>query len=100
MIGACTLYADRTKYWRPLSKDDRECLFIGCLKLKLILFQALLLAIVGLSYYGNEGTRLFFGLLDYLGVGITVGFSIVIPLIFLSYLCDGNILIFVSGIHK
>ena len=67
---------------------------------KLILFQALLLAIVGLSYYGNEGTRLFFGLLDYLGVGITVGFSIVIPLIFLSYLCDGNILIFVSGIHK
>ena len=64
------------------------------------LFQALLLVIVGLSYYGNEGTRLFFGLLDYLGVGITVGFSIVIPLIFLSYLCDGNILIFVSGFHK
>ena len=75
--------------------------FKGFFKLRLILlFQALLLAIVGLSYYGNEGTRLFFGLLDYLGVGITVGFSIVIPLIFLSYLCDGNILIFVSGIHK
>ena len=87
----------------PISEDDRECLFTVCLKLKLkptLLFQALLLAIVGLSYYGNEGTRLFFGLLDYLGVGITVGFSIVIPLIFLSYLCDGNILIFVSGIHK
>ena len=81
-----------------ISEDDREYLFRVCLKLKLILlFQALLLAIVGLSYYGNEGTRLFFGLLDYLGVGITVGFSIVIPLIFLSYLCDGNILIFVSG---
>lgn len=64
---------------------------LGLLK---ILITALLLVIVGLSYYGNEGTRLFFGLLDYLGVGITVGFSIVIPLIFLSYLCDGNILIF------
>ena len=70
------------------------------LQCSFFLFQALLLVIVGLSYYGNEGTRLFFGLLDYLGVGITVGFSIVIPLIFLSYLCDGNILIFVSGFHK
>ena len=65
-----------------------------------VVLQAVLVAIVLLSYYGNEGGRLFFGLVDYLGVGIAVGFSIVIPLIFLSYLCDGNILIFVSGNYK
>ena len=59
-------------------------------------FQSLLVAIVLLSYYGNDGKRLVFGLLDYLGVGITVGFCIVIPLIFLTYLFEGNILIFVS----
>ena len=50
-----------------------------------------------LSYYGNDGKRLIFGLLDYLGVGISVGFCVVIPLIFFTYLCDGNILIFVSN---
>ena len=50
-----------------------------------------------LSYYGNEGERLLFGLADYLGVGITVGFCLIIPTIFLTYLCDGNILIFVSS---
>ena len=58
--------------------------------------QALLVTIALLSYYGNEGERLLFGLADYLGVGITVGFCLVIPLIFITYLCDGNILIFVS----
>ena len=31
--------------------------------------QALLAAIVCLSYYGNQGGRLFFGLQDFLGVG-------------------------------
>ena len=55
------------------------------------------MAIVFLSYYGNDGKRLIFGLLDYLGVGISVGFCVVIPLIFFTYLCDGNILIFVSN---
>ena len=71
-----------------------------CLMPPCVVLQAVLVAIVLLSYYGNEGGRLFFGLVDYLGVGIAVGFSIVIPLIFLSYLCDGNILIFVSGNYK
>ena len=32
--------------------------------------QALLAAIVCLSYYGNQGGRLFFGLQDFLGVRI------------------------------
>ena len=32
--------------------------------------QALLAAIVCLSYYGNQGGRLFFGLQDFLGVGL------------------------------
>ena len=54
------------------------------------------MCIVILSYYGNEGGRLFFGLGDFLGVGTSVGFAIVIPLVFVTYLGDGNILIFVS----
>jgi len=64
---------------------------LGLLKL---LITALLISIVLLSYYGNEGGRLYFGLVDYLGIGVTVCFSLVVPLIFLTYLCDGNILIF------
>jgi hypothetical protein len=59
-------------------------------------FQALLISIVTLSYLGNEGGRLVFGLGDFLGVGTSVGFAIVIPLVFLTYLGDGNILFFVS----
>ena len=59
-------------------------------------FQALLLSIVILSYIGNEGGRLFFGLGDFLGVGTSVGFAIVIPLVFITYLGNGNILVFVS----
>ena len=49
-----------------------------------------------LSYLGNEGGRLFFGLGDFLGVGTSVGFAIVIPLVFITYLGNGNIIIFVS----
>ena len=115
--------------------------------------QALLAAIVCLSYYGNQGGRLFFGLQDFLGVGIllndpknctgfsyypkmnvmyccvytilnqvthsewqiisnwdnakddenssqvgvTVGFAIIFPLVLLTYLAEGNILVFVSS---
>ena len=54
------------------------------------------MCIVILSYLGNEGGRLFFGLGDFLGVGTSVGFAIAIPLVFVTYLGDGNILIFVS----
>ena len=63
--------------------------------LKLILMALLFCAMI-LSYIGNEGGRLFFGLGDYLGVGVTVGFSIATPLLLLTYLADGNILVFVS----
>merc|ERR1711892_879198 len=66
---------------------------LGLLK---IVLMALLLSIVILSYIGNEGGRLFFGLGDFLGVGTSVGFAIVIPLIFITYLGDGNILVFES----
>ena len=58
--------------------------------------QALLLSIVLLSYLGNEGGRLFFGLEDFLGVGTSVGFTIIMPLVFITYLWDGNIIVFVS----
>ena len=64
--------------------------------LSIFLLQAFLLCIVILSYLGNEGGRLFFGLEDFLGVGTSVGFTIVIPLVFITYLWDGNILVFVS----
>ena len=60
------------------------------------IFQALLISIVILSYLGNEGGRLFFGHGDFLGVGTSVGFAIVIPLVFITYLGNGNILVFVS----
>ena len=67
--------------------------------LKLILMALLACATI-LSYLGNEGGRLFFGLGDYLGVGVTVGFSIVTPLLLLTYLADGNILVFVSILFR
>ena len=54
------------------------------------------MSIVILSYLGNDGGRLFFGLEDFLGVGTSVGFAIAIPLIFITYLWDGNIIVFVS----
>ena len=41
---------------------------------------------------------MFFGLGDFLGVGTSVGFAIVIPLLFVTYLGNGNILVFVSSI--
>ena len=40
---------------------------------------------------------MFFGLGDFLGVGTSVGFAIVIPLVFITYLGNGNILVFVSS---
>ena len=58
--------------------------------------QALLLSIVILSVIGNEGGRLFFGLGDFFWVGTSMGFAIVIPLVFITYMWDGNILVFVS----
>jgi len=64
---------------------------LGLLKCILI---ALLVAIVCLSYYGNQGGRLFFGLQDFLGVGVAVGFAIIFPLVLLTYLAEGNILVF------
>jgi hypothetical protein len=52
-----------------------------------------------LSYLGNEGGRLLFGQGDFLGVGTSVGFAIVIPLVIITYLADGNILVFVRRIY-
>ena len=40
---------------------------------------------------------MFFGLGDFLGVGTSVGFAIVKPLLFVTYLGNGNILVFVSS---
>jgi len=56
----------------------------------------LLASIVTLSYYGNEGGRLYFGIQDYLGVGVTVGFSIITPLLLITYIFDGSIFVLES----
>jgi len=63
---------------------------LGALK---ILLVALLVTIVILAKFGNGGHRLSFGLEDFLGVGASVGFAIVLPLILFTYVLEGNILI-------
>ena len=60
------------------------------------LFQSLLVSIVVLSYFGNEGGRLYFGLQDYLGVGTAGGFSIIIPILLFTYIFDGSIFVLVN----
>ena len=44
----------------------------------------------------REIKRLLFGQNDFLGVGTSVGFLLILPLILLTYIWDGNLLIFVS----
>ena len=63
-------------------------------------FKGLLISIVFLSYFGNDGERLLFGLGDFLGVGTSLGFLIVVPLLFFTYISGGNILIFVSHFNN
>ena len=60
------------------------------------MLQALLVATAILSYYGNGNSRLLFGVADFLGVGLTLGLALVTPLLLVTYLFDGNILLFVS----
>jgi len=73
---------------------------LSALKSPLGLFKfiliGLLCSIVGLSYLGNEGDRLYFGLQDYLGVGVAVGFSIIIPIILVAYIFDGSLFVLES----
>ena len=60
------------------------------------LFQLLLVLIVLLAAFGNDGLRLTFGVEDFLGVGASFGLAIVVPLILFSYLLGGSLFAMVS----
>lgn len=63
---------------------------LGLLK---ILLSIVLLTIVLLAAFGNDGIRLTFGRADFLGVGISVTLAITLPLMFIAYLCGGNLFV-------
>ncbi len=63
-----------------------------------ISFQAVLVASVVLSRYGNDGLRLFFGSGgDFFGVGATIGLAMFTPMLLVSYVAGGSILALVSA---
>lgn len=53
------------------------------------------MAIVLLALMGNDGHRLNFGKQDFLGVGVTLGLAIVIPIILLAYILGGSLFVMV-----
>lgn len=61
-----------------------------------LFLQAVLVAIVLLTSFGNDGYRLTFGVQDFLGVGTSMGFAMVIPLVLFSYLLGGSLFVMVS----
>jgi len=63
---------------------------LGILK---ILLSLVLLTIVLLAAFGNDGIRLTFGRADFLGVGISFCLAITLPLILIAYLCGGNLFV-------
>lgn len=63
---------------------------LGLLK---ILLSAVLVTIVLLAAYGNDGFRLTFGLQDFLGVGTSLGLALIVPLILLAYILGGSLFV-------
>ena len=63
--------------------------------LNIIFLQIVLLAVVLLAFLGNEGHRLTFGKQDFLGVGVTLGLAIVIPIILVAYVLGGSLFVMV-----
>ena len=63
-------------------------------------FQLVLLTIVLLAAFGNDGIRLTFGRADFLGVGISFCLAITLPLILIAYLCGGNLFVLVRCQYK
>merc|ERR1719189_3057074 len=57
-----------------------------------ILLTAVLVTIVLLARYGNDGLRLQFGVdnTDFLGVGTSLGLALIVPLILLAYILGGS----------
>ena len=63
-----------------------------------IFIQAVLVTIVLLARYGNDGLRLQFGVdnTDFLGVGTSLGLALIVPLILLAYILGGSLFVMVS----
>lgn len=70
------------------SKDTNELI---CLRR----FQAVLVTVVLLAAFGNDGHRLNFGIQDFLGVGTSLGLALATPLILMAYLFGGSLLVMV-----
>ena len=58
-------------------------------------FQAVLVTVVLLGAFGNDGHRLNFGIQDFLGVGTSLGLAFATPLVLLAYLFGGSLLVMV-----
>lgn len=65
------------------------------LALMKILLSAVLLTIVLLARFGNDGLRLHFGIdnSDFLGVGTSLGLALIVPLILLAYILGGSLFV-------
>jgi len=63
---------------------------LGLLK---IILSLVLLTIVLLAAFGNDGIRLTFGQADFLGVGISFCLAIILPMTLIAYLCGGNLFV-------
>ena len=70
------------------------------LNMSSLYFQLVLLTIVLLAAFGNDGIRLTFGRADFLGVGISFCLAITLPLILIAYLCGGNLFVLVRCQYK
>ena len=64
----------------------------------MLFFQAVLVTIVLLAAFGNDGLRLTFGVEDFLGVGTSLGLALIVPLILLSYILGCILFVLVSGL--
>ena len=63
-------------------------------------FQLVLVTIVLLAAFGNDGLRLTFGVEDFLGVGTSLGLALTVPLILLAYILGGSLFVMVSRFRK
>ena len=68
-----------------------------CALIKLFSLQALLVTIVLLAAFGNDGLRLTFGVEDFLGVGTSLGLAMVVPLILIAYVFGASLFVMVSA---
>ena len=73
---------------------------VNYLNMTSLYFQLVLLTIVLLAAFGNDGIRLTFGRADFLGVGISFCLAITLPLILIAYLCGGNLFVLVRCQYK